>query len=66
MEDRIRAGEYPPGSLLPSARELGDMYSIGTSTANKVYLILKVRGLAEGFPGVGVFVVDRLPPTAER
>lgn len=56
MEDRIRSGEYPPGSKLPTTVELAVMYGVGTSTATKVYLILRVLGLVEGVQGVGVFV----------
>jgi DNA-binding GntR family transcriptional regulator len=56
MEERIRSGEYPAGSRLPSYRELGDIYSKSFSTIAKVVLMLKERGLVEGEPGVGVFV----------
>lgn len=56
MEDRIRSGEYPPGSRLPATVALATMYGVGTSTASKVYLLLRERGLVEGQAGVGVFV----------
>lgn len=61
MEQRIRSGEYPPGSRLPTTRDLATLYGVGTSTASKVYLLLRERGLVEGVAGVGVFVVDRVP-----
>jgi len=60
MEARIRSGEYPPGTRLPSARDLAVLYGIGMSTANKVYLILKTKGLVVGVPGVGVYVAEDL------
>lgn len=56
MADRIRAGEYAPGERLPSYRELGDLYQRSYSTIAKAILILKERGLVEGFAGMGVFV----------
>jgi DNA-binding GntR family transcriptional regulator len=62
MAERILSGEYPPGSRLPTTLDLAVMYGVSESTASKVYLLLKLRGLAVGLPGVGVFVPDRLPP----
>lgn len=58
LAERIREGElhYRPGDQLPSYRELGDLYTVSASTIAKVILILKLQGLVEGEPGVGVFV----------
>lgn len=61
LEHGILSGEYPPGSRLPTTVDLANMYGVGTTTASKAYLILKLRGLVEGEQGIGVFVVDRLP-----
>lgn len=60
LTDRIAAGEYPPGALLPSRRELADMYSISTSTADAVMALIVDRGLAYGEPGRGTYVIG--PP----
>lgn len=53
---RIASGEYPPGAQLPSYRQLGDLYSVSISTAQRVILILSARGLVYGEQGRGVFV----------
>nr|MDT0661123.1 winged helix-turn-helix domain-containing protein [Micromonospora sp. DSM 115978] len=55
---RIASGEYPPGAQLPSYRQLGDLYSVSISTAQRVILILSARGLVYGEQGRGVFVND--------
>lgn len=65
LAERIRNGEYPPGSQLPSYRQLADLYSVSVSTAQRVILILSVQGLVQGEPGRGTFVVDVLPPKQE-
>jgi DNA-binding GntR family transcriptional regulator len=56
MEERIRSGEYPPGTRLPTTLELANLYRVGTTTASSVYLMLRERGLTEGMQGVGIFV----------
>lgn len=56
LETRIRSGEYPPGSRLPTTRELATLYGVGTTTATKVYFILRMKGLVEGVQGIGVYV----------
>lgn len=61
LEDRIRRGEYQPGSRLPSYRQIGEAYSCGTTTAQSAVRELRARGLVEGRQGVAVFVVDDLP-----
>lgn len=58
LEVRIASGEYAAGSRLPSYRELNELYSIGATTAAKVYALLQDRGVAVGYQGVGVFVAD--------
>lgn len=61
MEARIRAGEYPPNSRLPSYRELAEMYSVGVSTAARAFGLLRDRRLTVGEPGRAVYVVAKLP-----
>jgi GntR family transcriptional regulator len=55
---RIAAGEYPPGTKLPSYAELGRLYNITHSTAARVILILRERGIVVGVPGRGVYVSE--------
>lgn len=58
MTDRIRAGEYPAGSKLPTYGELAVLYGVGLTTLAKVMAILRDRGLVIGSPGRGVYVPD--------
>lgn len=56
LTERIRKGEYPPGSKLPSAREVADLYGVSVSTAQRVFTLLQERGLVVGQQGRGVYV----------
>jgi GntR family transcriptional regulator len=58
IADRITSGEYPAGSKLPPARELADLYGVSLSTAQRVQLLLKERGLAIGRQGDAVYVAE--------
>ncbi|HEX6968289.1 MAG TPA: winged helix-turn-helix domain-containing protein [Micromonosporaceae bacterium] len=62
LTSRIRSGEYPPGSQLPSRAQLCEMYSVSESVVEKAMWILRREGLTETLPGVGVFVAS---PVAE-
>jgi GntR family transcriptional regulator len=53
---RIRAGQYPPGTAIPSYRDLARLYGVSTSTAQRSVRVLRDLGLAMGVPGRGVFV----------
>lgn len=55
---RIRAGQYPPGSQLPSYTELADMYSVNRSTILRAMIELRATGDVRGEPGRGTFVPD--------
>jgi GntR family transcriptional regulator len=59
IESRIHRGEYPPGSALPSAAGLADIYKVSKATAERALALLKDRGLTEGVVGVGTFVAMR-------
>ncbi|GIJ28111.1 hypothetical protein Vqi01_32730 [Micromonospora qiuiae] len=58
---RIAAGEYEPGSKLPSYSELADLYSVSVSTAARSVALLRDRGVVVGAPGRGVFVKEPDP-----
>lgn len=55
---RIRSGEYPPGSKLPSYAELSKLYSIAVTTVQKGIRVLEFQGLVVGVPGRGVYVKE--------
>lgn len=53
---RIAAGEFPPGSRLPSRREIGEHYGIAHATTTRAVQVLINRGLAIGQSGSGTYV----------
>lgn len=53
---RIRAGEYPPGSKLPSGRELRSRYDVSQMTVRIAIERLKAEGVVVSTPGSGVYV----------
>ncbi|MEU8821781.1 winged helix-turn-helix domain-containing protein [Actinoplanes sp. NPDC048796] len=61
LSARIRDGEYPPGSRLPSLRELAALYSVSVSTIQRVMVRLDERRLIVASQGRGTYVVDDLP-----
>jgi DNA-binding GntR family transcriptional regulator len=61
LEAEIRRGIFKPGDKLPTHNELGTRFGVGYQTVAKAIALLKERGLVEGQPPIGVFVVDKLP-----
>lgn len=55
---RIAAGEYPPGSKLPSYDELAELYSVSFSTITRSIGVLRLKRVVVGQPGRGVFVPE--------
>ena len=55
---RIAAGEYLPGSRLPSYSQIAAIYSVSVTTAQSAVRLLHERGLTRGEPGRGTFVAD--------
>ncbi|ALS64177.1 PLP-dependent aminotransferase family protein [Pandoraea apista] len=55
----IRSGKLPPGSPLPTHRQLARKNGIAIASASKVYTHLKAIGLVVGETGRGTFVRDR-------
>src|ERR1700754_3289366 len=55
----IRSGKLPPGSPLPTHRQLATQHGIAIASASKVYTRLKAIGLVVGETGRGTFVRDR-------
>ena len=58
LADRIRSGEYPPGTELPSYRELAALYTVGRTTMSVIVKRLRDEGLVVGVRGRGVFVAE--------
>lgn len=56
---RIEQGVFPPGTKIPSGRELADHYDVSPSTIARAIATLRQRGVLVGRPGRGVFVAER-------
>lgn len=56
IERNILLGVYPPGSLLPSLRELSVTIGINPNTIQKSYAELTRRGIILPSPGSGCYV----------
>lgn len=54
--DRIRSGEIPAGTRLPTHRALSTQEHISLATATRVYSELEAMGLVSGETGRGTFV----------
>jgi DNA-binding GntR family transcriptional regulator len=61
---RVRGGEYPPGTRVPSVVALSEELGISIPTAQKALRQLREDGLTYTVPGLGSFVADH--PPADR
>lgn len=61
----IRAGKIPPGTRLPTHRELAVQKGIALVTATRVYAELAAMGLVGGEAGRGTFVRESTLPTRD-
>lgn len=59
MRERVRSGEWKPGDLIPSERELGEKYGISRMTARQALTDLVNEGLFYREQGKGTFVSQR-------
>ena len=62
VEYGIACGELPPGTRLPSVRELAEAGGVAPMTVSGVYAELRDAGLIATRPGAGTFVAE---PTAD-
>ncbi|AZF42902.1 Transcriptional regulator, GntR family domain [Pseudomonas sp. R1-43-08] len=61
--EAIRAGKMPPGTRLPTHRQLAAEHGLALVTASRVYAELEAMGLVSGETGRGTFVRElALPP----
>lgn len=56
---RIEAGDYPPGSRLPTEPQLMRQYDASSTTVRAAIKTLVTSGLAETRHGLGTFVLNR-------
>ncbi|MGW1993383.1 GntR family transcriptional regulator [Embleya sp. NPDC001921] len=59
LRERIRAGEFPPGSRIPSRAEIIATYHVGNTSALEALRLLTSEGLVEGRQGSGTYVRQR-------
>jgi GntR family transcriptional regulator len=57
----IEDGTYPPGSKLPSQRDLAQQYNVARNTVDEALKILGQQGLITSEWGRGVFVREKKP-----
>jgi DNA-binding FadR family transcriptional regulator len=58
LRAQIAAGAYPPGSKIPSYRQLRDAHHVAQNTAQAAVRLLAAEGLVEIRPASGAYVRD--------
>jgi len=61
LRNKIKAGIYPPGSKLPSTRQLADEYETSPVTVRRAVDSMIELGELIGRQGIGVFVAESDP-----
>ncbi|MER5894871.1 winged helix-turn-helix domain-containing protein [Streptomyces sp. NPDC001876] len=56
---RIRAGEYPPGSKVPSIVQLAAEFDVVNSTVQRAMDAVRAAGLTRAEKGMGTYVLPR-------
>lgn len=59
--ERIRSGEWPPGTKLPSARELREQHGVSQQVVRVAVDRLRLGGWVETSPGAGWWVAPNPP-----
>jgi len=59
IKSAAASGLFPPGSKLPSVRELAGQLAINANTVARAYSILEDQGVILRKQGVGTFVAER-------
>jgi GntR family transcriptional regulator len=62
LREQINTGRYPPGSQLPTERELQDTFSVSSRTVRVALDQLRAEGLVVSQQGRGVFVREQTIP----
>jgi GntR family transcriptional regulator len=62
LKAKMVDGTYPPGSQLPTKRELREQYApVSMQVIDTAMLVLREGGWVRGVQGRGVYVADPLP-----
>jgi GntR family transcriptional regulator len=62
ISTQIADGRLAAGDQLPTTKQLCTQHQVSCTVVRAAVLWLKARGLVQGLPGVGVFVVKPPPP----
>lgn len=57
MIERIRSGEYPPGSKVPSIVQIAAEFDVVNSTAQRAMDAVRAEGLTRSERGMGTYVL---------
>ena len=63
VHQALQLGLLEPGDRLPTAQQVVSALAINPNTVLKAYRDLEREGLARARPGLGTFIVGRLPRT---
>ncbi|GAA5021799.1 hypothetical protein GCM10023317_65440 [Actinopolymorpha pittospori] len=66
IRERISAGEFEPGQMLPSEAALGQEYGLARTAVRAALSLLRAEGLVESVRGLGSVVRDRPEPKPVR
>ncbi len=61
IRGRILQGQFPPGTRLPSSRDLAQAYGLGRVTVTTAYQQLLAEGYVVSHTGAGTYVAEDLP-----
>ena len=64
LRQAIAAGQFPPGSKLPSEAQLGETHGVSRTVVREAIAALRADRLVEARQGAGVFVLDPPGPAA--
>jgi GntR family transcriptional repressor for pyruvate dehydrogenase complex len=63
LGEAIRRGDHPPGSRLPSERELAEVFGVSRPTVREAMIALEIQGFLEIRHGSGIHVTRATPKT---
>lgn len=66
IQNSIRDGEFKPGELLPSEREMAERYGVGKSSIREAIKMLQVLGVVESAQGKGTYLKESIGPQILR
>jgi DNA-binding GntR family transcriptional regulator len=59
IRQKILSGEWPPGTKLPTKKQLAEEYESSTQVIDVAMVVLRTEGWVEGQQGKGVYVAAR-------